>query len=374
MNNFYEFEAFRVDGEKRLLCKNGEIISIKPKTFDTLLALLKNKNETLTKDQLIEEIWNGDAVSDDSLTQQISQLRKILGETAEEHRFIVTVPGIGYKFVADVREVRSLNGNKFQVVGQTAKNEKEKAETNGEKTDEISHQTDFEKKSENRQNAHGKSDNFVIKNKNFLFAAFAAFLVIGLAAVFVWQNYKSEPTTALGVKKIAVLPFRAEAGMDETQALKNGMTDSLVMRLSRIKKLTVLPSALTAGYEKSGNNPPDFGKQIGADAVLDGMIRKKDGQIFVNVQLIRTNDGKVIWADSFQNEFTDILEVQSLIAYKITEALSLELSDEEKRAVMKRYTTSSEAYRLYLDARYLRNKRSGSEALILAKKKLRTGD
>ena len=110
MNTFYEFETFHVDEEKRLLWENGKILSIKPKTFDTLLALLKNKNEIISKDDLIEEIWHGDAVSDDSLTQQISQLRKLLGDSADEHKFIVTIPGIGYKFVADVQEIQSLDG------------------------------------------------------------------------------------------------------------------------------------------------------------------------------------------------------------------------------------------------------------------------
>ena len=371
MNDFYEFEDFRVDAEKRLLWKDGDSVSIKPKTFETLLALLKSKNEISTKDDLIKQIWNGDAVSDDSLTQQISQLRKVLGDPADNYNFIVTVSGIGYKFVADVRQIQSANGNGNRSVSLDL-TETEKAETSkGEKTDNnffgLEKQNELEEKPEKNRNNQQKSDYFTAGNKKILLFAFTAFLAIGLTAVFIWQNYKTvEPTTALGVKRIAVLPFRAEAENDETQALKNGMTDSLVTRLSRIEKLIVLPSALTAGYENSGKNSLDFGKQIGADAVLDGMIRKNDGQIIVNIQLIRISDGKVVWAESFQNEFTDILEVQRLIAYKIAEALSLELSDEETRALMKRYTTSAEAYRLFLDATYIQNGRKGKEARVLA--------
>ena len=79
---------------------------------------------------------------------------------------------------------------------------------------------------------------------------------------------------ALGVRKIAVLPFRASTKDDEINALSNGITDSLVTLLSRIEKLSVLPSALVSGYKSSEQSPLEFGSKIGADAVLDGMVRK----------------------------------------------------------------------------------------------------
>ena len=365
MNEFYEFESFRADVEKRLLWENGETVNIKPKTFDTLLALLKYQNETISKDKLIEEIWNGDAVSDDSLTQQISQLRKLLGETANENKFIVTVPGSGYKFVADV-SLTGENGNHSDAAGGAVDESEPESVEIYERENEFAEFQAFDKiKIGEKQN--GSSATFFAKNK-----LLAAIFLIGVTAAaffsFSMLSEESEPKNPLGVRKIAVLPFRTVSPGDETKALKQGMTDSLVTRLSRINKLDVLPSALVGDYENSGKSPLEFGAEIGADAVLDGAIRKNDKEIIVNVQLFDTPGGKVLWSDSFESEFTDILEVQSLIAYKITEALSLELSDEEKRRVMKRYTTSAEAYRLFLDAYYLRNKRSGSEGLTLARK------
>ena len=362
MNEFYEFESFRADVEKRLLWENGEPVNIKPKTFDTLLVLLEYQNEMISKDKLIEEIWNGDAVSDDSLTQQISQLRKLLGETANENKFIATVPGSGYKFVAVVNKVQSLNGKGFsEIKPDFPQNGKIVAvpETPALKDEYLS-----EKES---QKFRRKSGEFTFA-RNKVWIAAAAFSILGLAAVLFWQSYQPQKTNALGVRKIAVLPFRAISPDEETNALKQGMTDSLVTSLSRIDDLNVLPSALVGGFQNSEQSLLEFGRRIGADAVLDGGIRKNGEQIIVNVQLFDTSNGKVLWSDSFQNEFTDILEVQNLITHKIAEALSLELSDEEKSALMKRYTTSAEAYRLYLDAYYLRSKRSGGEALIQAEK------
>lgn len=363
MDVFYEFESFRVDVKKRLLFKDGNIISIKPKTFDTLLVLLKNKNEIISKDDLIEDVWHGVAVSDDSLTQQISQLRKLLGESADKHKFIVTVPGIGYKFVADVHNTKSLNGdNSLAGESQLLRVNESRNKPDTEKSKYVN----LDKTKPNQsQKSEQTFEKFTTDRKRTWLIAIAAFVVLGLAAIFYWASNEPEKINALGVKKLAVLPFRAVTEDNDIQALKNGMTDSLITRLSRINELSVLPSALVGSYKNSELSPLEFGKQIGADAVLDGIIRKNGEDIFVNVQLFDVKEGKVLWSDSFQSEFTDILEVQSLITHKIAEALSLELSAKE-RVLMKRYTNSAEAYRLFLDANYIQRFRRGIEARTLA--------
>jgi TolB-like protein/Tfp pilus assembly protein PilF len=191
-------------------------------------------------------------------------------------------------------------------------------------------------------------------------------IILPIVAGYFLQTEKPVPKNSLGIRKIAVLPFRSISPDDEMTKLKQGMTDSLITRLSKINELSVLPSALIGGYEKSGKSPLDFGSQIGADAVLDGTISRNNNLFIVNIQLFSIADGNILWSDTFQSEFTDILETQTLITLKITQALSLELSDKENRAIMKKFTTSAEAYRLFLDANYIQNFRKGKEARVLA--------
>lgn len=347
MKVFYEFESFRIDEEKRLLWKYGETVAIKPKTFDTLLVLIKHNREVISKDDLINEIWNGSAVSDDSLTQQISLLRKLLDDSADEHKYIVTVPGIGYKFVADVRESATGNGN-------------------GIPPNSLINA--LQNKEENHENQEPKNNGFQL-NKRPLMFAFVSFLLLGLTAAFVWREFKaSEKPTALGVKKIAVLPFKAVSDDTATKSLTRGMNDALTSRLTRIEEIVVLPPSVSAGYEQSGLSAPAFGKKIGADAVLDGQVQYNGEKIRVIVQLVGTADEKILWSEVFLNDFADVFDVQHTIAYKIAEAFSMEISDDERRALIKRYTTSAEAYRLYLDARYLWENRSGNEGQLIAKK------
>jgi Tol biopolymer transport system component/DNA-binding winged helix-turn-helix (wHTH) protein len=102
---FYEFDTFRLDAGARLLWRGDETVPLMPKAFDVLLALVCRHGQVVTKDELLAGVWRDAVVEENSLNVNVSALRKVFGERPHEHRFIVTVPGVGYKFVADVREV-----------------------------------------------------------------------------------------------------------------------------------------------------------------------------------------------------------------------------------------------------------------------------
>lgn len=98
----FRFAEFELDGTKRLLLREGRPVALNSKTFDLLLALVENRGEVLGREELLEKVWNGQFVEEGNLTVQISALRKIFGEKKDEHKFIVTVPGRGYSFVANI--------------------------------------------------------------------------------------------------------------------------------------------------------------------------------------------------------------------------------------------------------------------------------
>src|SRR6476659_10036188 len=100
---FYQFDGFRVDVSERILFKENREISLTPKVFDTLLVLLENSSHVLTKKELMEQVWPDSFVEENNLAQNISILRKALGEGNEGEPYIQTVPKRGYRFVADVR-------------------------------------------------------------------------------------------------------------------------------------------------------------------------------------------------------------------------------------------------------------------------------
>ena len=98
----FEFGPFSLDPGKRLLLRNGEAVPLAPKVLETLLALVENRDRVLSKDELLDQVWGGASVEEGGLTRNVSILRKTLGEKPDDHRFIVTVPGRGYRFVAAV--------------------------------------------------------------------------------------------------------------------------------------------------------------------------------------------------------------------------------------------------------------------------------
>ncbi|PYS51114.1 MAG: hypothetical protein DMF68_05370 [Acidobacteria bacterium] len=102
--HFYEFGVFRIDAEKRVLLRDGEPVKLTPKVFDTLLVLVENSGSTLGKEELMKLLWPDSFVEESNLTENISNLREVLGERPRENRYITTVPKVGYKFVADVRK------------------------------------------------------------------------------------------------------------------------------------------------------------------------------------------------------------------------------------------------------------------------------
>lgn len=108
---FYQFGPFRLDAARRVLLREGELLPLTPKAFDTLLLLVERPGELVTKDELMGRLWPDTFVEEGSLTRNISALRKALGENPREHRYIATVPGRGYRFVARVARLTGETGN-----------------------------------------------------------------------------------------------------------------------------------------------------------------------------------------------------------------------------------------------------------------------
>src|SRR5262245_57516574 len=103
-NVIYEFGPFRMDTERYLLIRDEQCIPLSPKVFETLLFLVQNRGRAARKDEILKSVWPDTFVEESNLAQNIFLLRKALGEEKNEHRYIVTVPGVGYRFVASVRE------------------------------------------------------------------------------------------------------------------------------------------------------------------------------------------------------------------------------------------------------------------------------
>lgn len=315
----YEFDNFRIDSGKRLLSNGGpEPIPLTPKIFDTLLYLVSHHSTLIDKDELMSAIWPDTIVEENNLNKNISVLRRVLGEHPGDSRYIVTVPGKGYRFVAPVTE-RSINA---EVVSDGMVPRYDPLRAN--KVNE-----------EERTNSS--------RLRYWLVAALG--LVLFTAAFYIWRG-ASSPSTGR-IRSIAVLPFKPMAAESSNEAMEFGIADSLITQLSK-GDLVVKSFSGTRKYAGADVDAAEAGRSLDVDAVLDGSIQFADGRIRISTRLIRSADGKQIWADKFDDEMRDVFTVQDSITEKVAAAVNAKLN----RGARKHYTENVEAYQLYLRGRF----------------------
>ncbi|HVE59509.1 MAG TPA: winged helix-turn-helix domain-containing protein [Pyrinomonadaceae bacterium] len=324
----YEFGDFRIDAFKRLLTKgNNEPLPLTPKVFDTLLYLVRHHGKVIEKDELMREIWTDTIVEENSLSQNISTLRRVLGEKPGEGRFIATVPGHGFKFVPEVRE------------------------TSEESAAPVS---DFgEEESSKSQISNQKSETESRKPNRKRFAVFAALLILVLSSLgfYLWRGTNIK-TVRTPVKSIAVLPFRPLVTENRDEALEIGMADTLISRLGSNREIVVRPLSAVRRFGNLEQDALAAGRALDVESVLDGSLQRWGDKLRVNVRLVKVDDGTLLWTETFDEKFTDIFVVQDAISNKVAAALALQLGSDEKMRLTKRYTENSEAYQFYLRGRF----------------------
>ncbi len=357
--DLYEFDEFRLDVTERILSRRDERVPLAEKAFETLCALVKHGNHLVSKDELMAEVWAGAVVEENNLDKNISYLRKVLGEKANKAKFIETVRGHGYRFVAEVRVVaeekkdaeRRGYGNartevlssKLQVPSQNG-SESEPPAAAGGQNDLGFGISDLEIKDE-QSTKDEKTD------RSWLIALIVvSFLALGALGFYLWRG-NTKPADA-PIKSIAILPFKPLVAENRDEALEMGMTDTLISRLGNNREIVVRP---LSSVRKFGNLEQDAlaaGRALDVESVLNGSVQRWGDKIRVNVWLVKVADGTSLWTGTFDEKFTDIFIVQDAIANRVAAALALQLGGDEKMRLTKRYTENVEAYGLYLKGRF----------------------
>ncbi|HEX8457050.1 MAG TPA: tetratricopeptide repeat protein [Pyrinomonadaceae bacterium] len=163
------------------------------------------------------------------------------------------------------------------------------------------------------------------------------------------------PTT--DARSIAVLPFKAMLEpLGDERYLGLGMADALIIKLSNVGRINVRPTSAVLKYTDAHQDIRVIGRELKVETLVDGRVQKIGDRVRVTVQVVNTVDGATIWAEKFDEKFTDIFTVQDSISEQVAGALTLKLSGDERKSLSKHYTESSDAYQSYLKGRYYWNK------------------
>jgi serine/threonine-protein kinase len=196
--------------------------------------------------------------------------------------------------------------------------------------------------------------------KNHKVAALAALLVltIGIAALYYFTrgNVLNKQTNNETINSIAVLPFANAAQDPNAEYLSDGITESLINRLSQLSGLKVMSSGSIFRYKGKEQDAQKVGNELNVRVVLTGSIKQIGDQLVINVRLDDVQDSHRIWGEQYVRKFADVLGVQSDIAQEVSTNLRVKLTGADERQLAKRYTDNVEAYQLYLKGQYEWNK------------------
>jgi transcriptional activator of cad operon len=318
-----------VDPKSGEISRDGESARVEVRTMRLLVCLADHAGEVVSIDDLLSQVWSDVIVAPDSVYQAVTSLRRLLGDDPKQPTYIETVPRLGYRMVATV----SLWTD--QSVAQAGVDTSSPTLAS---PSSIREQPDATPK--DAPNAPKKSAPRL--HAGWTLAAGAALcllLVVGLAVYgrFVRNNSSASSTQgsvgAVAVqpqKSIAVLPFLDLTDEMNQEPFADGMTEELIDKLSKIPGLRV-PSATSSFYFKgklwprSHENPQitiaEIAKALGVAYVLDGSVRKSGARIRVDARLVRADNSFVVWSDTYDRPFSDILMVQDDIAGEVTKAL-----------------------------------------------------
>ncbi len=330
----YEFAGFRLDAAKRLLRRSdGTPLPLTPRVFETLLYLVEHGGQVLERDRVMEAVWPDAVVEENNLTQNISILRRVLGQERGSNEFIVTVPGRGYRFVPDVKTADHIETTAMEPARPRAE-----VSTNA-------HPLPIE-----RPSARGRAGSIALAG---------AVVLLGIVASVWWSKSADRKVTPLASEKsIAVLPFANLSGDPENAYFADGVKDEILTRLSKVADLKVISNTSTQKFKSKPDNIREIAGQLGVAHILEGSVQRSGDTVRVTVQLIHATSDTHVWAETYDRKIADMFQMETEVAERIATALAATLTGTEKAALQEKPTANVAAYHSYLRGRYFWNKRT----------------
>jgi TolB-like protein/DNA-binding winged helix-turn-helix (wHTH) protein/Flp pilus assembly protein TadD len=362
-------EGYELDLRPRRLRRGSHVLKLERIPFEILLLLLEHRDEIVTRDQIVSRVW-GQGVfldTDNSIRGAIRKLRQVLKDDAETPRFIQTVTGQGYRFIAPVitpKEAGAASEPEASVV--TTRDRDFVSELDGwllarrlrlvgadqDRTAErVTH----------AGTAHGQGNRKVYRR---LFVGAVALLPVACLLLFLavwgWRRASSPPTRSQGKIVLAVLPFENLSRDPDQEFFSDGLTEEMIAQVGKLNRdrLTVVARSSVAKYKGSNLAAKEIGRELNADYLVQGSVRRWSDRVRITVQLVQAQNQTDLWAESYDRELKDLLAVQDSVVQSIASQIHIALTEEEKTRLANPRQTRPEAYEAYLKGRYYWNKRT----------------
>lgn len=285
--------AWCVDTASGEITRDGETVRLDPRTLRLLLCLAARPAEIVSADDLLSQVWPGVIVTPDSVYQAIASLRRVLGDDPKQASYIVTVPRQGYKLVAAVAPVKEAESIAPAPAAPLAQ-------------------------------AAPRSNNASRSRLAFLATACIP-VVIGIV-FWLHNTLANEPHAAAQAapspRSIAVLPFADLTEGMKNEAFADGMTEELIGRFSKLPGFKVPAPSASFYYKDHQAAVAEVAAKLNVVYILDGSVRKSGNTLRVAARLMRADNGFIIWSETYDKPFDNLLAVQDDIAAAVTKALT----------------------------------------------------
>ena len=340
---------FDIDLGVAELRKNGIRIPLQEQPFRVLSILLERPGEVVTREQLQERVWPADTYVgfDEGINTAIRKLRQAFGDSADNPRFIETLPRRGYRFIAPVSE--------------SPRQEAVAASTH--RTPAAGGQEGVAGNAQDGSKDAGAGKEPRPKTRlRFLYLGVAA--VVLLCTVWAVSHLirRRAPATSAPPKRImlAILPFQNLSNDPNQEYFSDGLTEETITDLGELspERMGVIARTSAMAYKQTNKTVSQIGRELGVDYILEGSVRREGGRARVSAQLIRVSDQTHVWAESYDRELHDVLDIENELGKAIAQQVQGNLSPERRNVLARTRPVDPEAYDLYLKGRYYWNERT----------------
>jgi TolB-like protein/DNA-binding winged helix-turn-helix (wHTH) protein/Flp pilus assembly protein TadD len=342
------FGTFEVSFDSGEMRRAGLKIRVQQQPLRLLQILLEHSGELVSREELRNRLWANESFGDfdQAVNIAVGKLRIALGDSAENPRYIETLPKRGYRFIAEVSLIES-DGQAGDLAARTS-----------DSPDQRSAFINQNLATPAALQVPALTDAPIGRQWTARPVIFVAMLglalsIMAVVVAFYWPHRPS------GIRSLAVLPLENFSGDASQDYFADGMTDQLITDLAQIRALRVVSRTSVMMYKGAHKPLPEIARELNVDAVVEGSVLRSGDQVRITAQLIQVPADKHLWAESYQGNVRDTLAVQNRVASAIAEEIRIEVTPREQAALKSAKKIDPEAYESYLKGRYFWNQRTG---------------
>jgi TolB-like protein/DNA-binding winged helix-turn-helix (wHTH) protein/Tfp pilus assembly protein PilF len=363
-------EDFELDLRPRRLRRGSHVFKLERIPLEILILLLEHRGEIVSREKIVARVWGNDVFldTDNSIRGAIRKVRQALKDDPETPRFIQTVTGRGYRFIAPIispQEEQTTDPPRPEASVVSTATQSFVREPDSWLHGGSPGLVDQEQQRSAGQVPGAETARGQVRRhaRTWVFVGLASLAVVSLLSLREFWIWRASRVPAVSQRKtvLAVLPFDNLSRDPDQDFFSEGLTEEMIAQLGKLNRdrLKVVARSSVAKYKGSTLAAREIGKELNADYLVQGSVRRSSDRVRITVQLIQARDQTDVWTESYDRELRDVLAVQDSVVRSIASEIHIALTEEQEKRLAAPRQISSEAYEAYLKGRYYWNKRTG---------------